>query len=72
VRENRLDGCAIALRDRNQRAFNISDIAYNWGFNDLSHFNKAFRVRFNMTPREWRHELAAGACRLVDGALAET
>lgn len=56
IRENRLDGCAAALRDPNQRAINISDIAYNWGFNDLSHFNKAFRARFNMTPREWRHE----------------
>ena len=56
VRENRLDGCAGALRDPSHRALNISDIAYNWGFNDLSHFNKAFRARFNMTPREWRHE----------------
>jgi len=56
VRENRLEGCAAALRDPGQRAQNISDIAYNWGFNDLSHFNKAFRVRFNMTPREWRNE----------------
>ena len=56
VRENRLEGCAIALRDPNQRAFNVSEIAYTWGFNDLSHFNKAFRARFNMTPREWRHE----------------
>jgi len=72
VREHRLDGCAGALRDPKQRALNISDIAYNWGFNDLSHFNKAFRARFNMTPREWRHELAADTGRLVDGALAET
>ena len=56
VRDNRLDGCAVALRDPNQRTFNISDVAYNWGFNDLSHFNKAFRARFDMTPREWRHE----------------
>ncbi len=59
VRESRLDGCAVALRDPNQRAFNISEIAYAWGFNDLSHFNKAFRTRFNMTPREWRHEQRA-------------
>jgi AraC-like DNA-binding protein len=56
VRENRLDGCAAVLRDPNQRSRNISDIAFNWGFNDLSHFNKAFRARFNMTPREWRNE----------------
>ena len=57
VRENRLEGCAAALRDPNHRTVNISDIAYNWGFNDLSHFNKAFRARFSMTPRDWRNEL---------------
>jgi len=56
VRETRLEACATALRDPGHRAQNISDIAYRWGFNDLSHFNKAFRVRFNMTPREWRNE----------------
>ena len=60
VREHRLDGCAVALRDPNQRPFNISEIAYAWGFNDLSHFNKAFRARFTMTPREWRHERVSG------------
>ena len=61
VRDNRLDGCAVALRDPNQRTFNISDVAYNWGFNDLSHFNKAFRARFSMTPREWRVAAANAA-----------
>lgn len=54
--ETRLDACGAALRDSNQRATNISEIAYNLGFNDLSHFNKAFRARFDMTPREWRNE----------------
>jgi len=48
------------LRDENQRASNISEIAYRWGFNDLSHFNKAFRARFDMTPREWRNGLETG------------
>lgn len=54
--ENRLDACATALRDPAQRALNISEIAYRLGFNDLSHFNKAFRARFGATPREWRSE----------------
>jgi methylphosphotriester-DNA--protein-cysteine methyltransferase len=31
------------------------DVDVVWGFNDLSHFNKAFRARFDMTPREWRN-----------------
>ena len=39
--DNRLDACRTALRDENQRALNISQIAYRWGFNDLSHFNKS-------------------------------
>ncbi|WP_198164553.1 helix-turn-helix domain-containing protein [Rhodoplanes sp. Z2-YC6860] len=53
--EHRLDACSAALRDENQRGVNISDIAYRWGFNDLSHFNKVFRARFDQTPREWRN-----------------
>ena len=57
--ENRLEACSAALRDPGQRALNISEIAYRLGFNDLSHFNKAFRARFGATPREWRSETAA-------------
>jgi AraC-like DNA-binding protein len=57
VLDKRLEACGAALRDDSQRALNISDIAYRWGFNDLSHFNKAFRARFDQTPREWRSSL---------------
>lgn len=53
--EQRLDACRAALRDARQRDANISEIAYRWGFNDLSHFNKVFRARFNTTPRAWRN-----------------
>ncbi len=59
VLEHRLKACAAALRDPNQQALNISEIAYRWGFNDLSHFNKAFRAHFGMSPREWRHSAEA-------------
>jgi AraC-like DNA-binding protein len=51
---SRLDGCCRSLGDPGQRNASISDIAYRWGFNDLSHFNKRFRSRFGMSPREWR------------------
>jgi AraC family transcriptional regulator, positive regulator of tynA and feaB len=59
VLDNRLDACRNALRDVNQNAFSISEIAYRWGFNDLSYFNKAFRARFDCSPREWRDCLNA-------------
>jgi AraC-like DNA-binding protein len=56
VLEHRLEACSAALRDRNQRDLKISDIAYRWGFNDLSYFNKAFRARFERKPTEWRSD----------------
>jgi AraC-like DNA-binding protein len=53
--ENRLQGCGDALRDPRQRTLNISELAYRWGFNDLSYFNRTFRAHFDMTPRDWRN-----------------
>ena len=57
LRDERLKACSVALRDQNQRDLNISEIAYRWGFNDLSHFNKSFRARFDQTPTQWRNEV---------------
>jgi AraC family transcriptional regulator, positive regulator of tynA and feaB len=59
--ENRLEAIRVALRDPLQLHTTISDIAYRWGFSDLSHFNKAFRLRFGHTPREWRRYGVLGA-----------
>jgi AraC-like DNA-binding protein len=35
----------------------ISDIAFGWGFNDMSHFSRAFRARFGDCPRSYRAHL---------------
>jgi AraC-like DNA-binding protein len=32
----------------------VSEIAYGRGFNDAAHFSRAFRDRFDCSPREWR------------------
>jgi len=58
--EQRLQGCRAALRDPRQRTRQISQIAYAWGFNDLSYFNRAFRRRFEVTPRDWRESAWRG------------
>jgi len=55
--ELRLEACGRALRDPYQCGRSISEIAYGCGFNDISHFNKSFRARFDMTPGEWRRGL---------------
>jgi AraC-like DNA-binding protein len=52
--DNRLEACRRDLRDPCQAASSVSEIAYRWGFSDLSHFNRSFRAKFGMTPREWR------------------
>jgi AraC family transcriptional regulator, positive regulator of tynA and feaB len=57
---NRIEAIRVALRDPRQRDMSISEIAYRWGFSDLSHFNKLFRARFDQTPREWRKCKIAG------------
>jgi len=58
VLEQRLQVCARALRDPQQRARRIADLAFAWGFNDLSHFNRAFKTRFGATPGEMRAQAA--------------
>lgn len=52
--ESRLQACRRALSDPAQHGRTISDIAYAVGFGDLSHFSKAFRMRFGETPRDVR------------------
>jgi AraC-like DNA-binding protein len=47
-RADLLDGAGVRT--------SISDIAMRWGFNDLSHFSRAFRKRFGQAPRELRRE----------------
>jgi AraC-like DNA-binding protein len=54
--DTRLDASCNALRKARQHTRSISEIAYSCGFNDLSHFNKAFRTRFGTSPSEWRTE----------------
>jgi AraC-like DNA-binding protein len=56
VLEARLDACSKALKDPLEPTRAISDIAYSYGFNDLSYFNRTFRARFGMSPSQWRFE----------------
>ena len=50
VLESRLERCLQDLQNPIYYASSISEIAFRWGFNDLSHFNKTFRRQFGVTP----------------------
>jgi AraC-like DNA-binding protein len=62
VMEHRLLACHKALVDPLYDRLSVSQIAFNWGFNDLSHFTKAFCARFGTPPGRMRrlrgHEAA--------------
>jgi AraC family transcriptional activator of tynA and feaB len=51
---SRLDACRNALLDPAHNARSISEIAYGFGFGDLSHFSKSFKARFGGAPRDVR------------------
>jgi AraC-like DNA-binding protein len=52
--DNRLVACRQTLLDPAQSKLKISEIAYCWGFNDLSHFNRLYRSKFGETPGDTR------------------
>jgi len=51
----RLDRCRRALADPTQAHRMIADIAFGWGFWDVSHFCRRFKSEFGFTPRDYRH-----------------
>jgi len=63
----RLERAAADLRDPARAGLGISTIAMAHGFNDLSHFSRAFRQRFDLSPRAYR---ASGA--VATGSAAST
>ncbi len=54
VLAKRLDFVAVELRSPTGRYVPIANLAYDWGFGDISTFNKAFRKRFGCPPRTYR------------------
>ncbi len=53
VLQCRLERCYDDLINaRHQR---VSDVAFKWGFNDVSHFIRAFKQAFDLTPTEMLH-----------------
>lgn len=52
----RLQHCARDLREPALAGARVSEIAYRWGFNDIAHFSRVFKARYEMSAREYRRE----------------
>jgi AraC family transcriptional regulator, positive regulator of tynA and feaB len=68
--EHRLLACHKALTDPTFDQLAVSQIAFNFGFNDASHFTKAFRQRFDISPRDLRKARSASAADERQGSPA--
>jgi AraC family transcriptional activator of tynA and feaB len=54
VTERRLERCRSALEDVAQSHRSIGEIAFKWGFSDLSHFGRRFKARYGLSPSDFR------------------
>jgi AraC family transcriptional activator of tynA and feaB len=54
VWSERLDHCRRDLLQPKLKRRTVGEIAYSWGFSDVSHFSRAFKQRFGLTPRDCR------------------
>lgn len=61
IRETRLQRCREFLRAPGLRDRTIAEIASSWGFGQPTHFSRAYKTRFGLSPREerWKQEIAS-------------
>ena len=59
VLKERLSRCARDLASPLLAHRQVGEIAFAWGFNDLSHFGRVFREHYGASPREWRQSKLA-------------
>jgi AraC-like DNA-binding protein len=54
IQARRLARCKRALHDARQAHRTVSEIAYGWGFSDMTHFARTFRAAYGVLPSEYR------------------
>ena len=53
--DRRLERCRDEMVDPSLAARSLTEIAHLWGFSDSQHFSRAFKLRFGVTPRDYRN-----------------
>ncbi|MFE1603295.1 helix-turn-helix domain-containing protein [Methylobacterium sp. ID0610] len=54
LQARRLARCRHALEDPAQLHRSVSEIAYGWGFSDMTHFGRRFKAAYGLLPSECR------------------
>lgn len=59
IQTRRLARCRQALEDPAQAHRTVSEIAYGWGFSDMTHFGRRFKAAYGVLPSECRRAKTA-------------
>lgn len=54
IQQCRLQKCRSELARLDAKERSIAGVAHRWGFASASHFSRAFRSQYGITPAEWR------------------
>ena len=57
IQARRLARCRQALEDPLQVGRTVSEIAYGWGFSDMTHFGRRFKAAYGVLPSEHRRRV---------------
>lgn len=63
IREQRIARCKQDLANAQLANRSITQIAYDWGFNDVGHFGKVFRRSVGMSPGSFRRQSLGAATK---------
>ncbi|MGW2839403.1 helix-turn-helix domain-containing protein [Streptomyces sp. NPDC001493] len=59
IRRRRLEACRRELGRSPNRRLTVAAVAHRWGFVSPSHFSRAFRDAYGMSPSEWQSSAPA-------------
>jgi AraC-like DNA-binding protein len=65
ILHRRLERARRALENPSQARRSIGEIAFAWGFSDLSHFVRRFRFTYGLTPGDYRRRAKERAAELA-------
>ena len=68
VRARRLEGASLDLAGPDAHRRSVAAVAARWGFTNSSHFSRAFREAFGMSPMQWRRLGSGSAAQQLSGS----
>lgn len=61
ILDRRLERCSRALLDPRCRHRGVTQLAFDWGFKNATHFSRTFKAKFGVSPRDYRKQCGSGS-----------